>query len=64
MNLTIQYDNYDLASLQEERGRTVHEWALALKIFFLGFSGVFATLALLMVSIYISGALVRTITGS
>jgi ABC-type arginine/histidine transport system permease subunit len=33
-------------------------WNLALKVFVLGFSGVFVTLALLMVSILVAGLLI------
>ncbi len=37
------------------------EWNLAFKVFLFGFSGVFVALALLMVSILISGAIARTV---
>jgi len=35
------------------------EWGLALEVFVFGLSGVFVTLALLMVSILLSGAIIR-----
>jgi len=38
----------------------MHDWPTALRIFVIGFSGVFVTLALLMVSILISGSIVKT----
>jgi hypothetical protein len=36
------------------------QWSLALRVFIFGFSGVFVTLAILMISILISGTIVRT----
>jgi ABC-type arginine/histidine transport system permease subunit len=39
------------------RRKPMQEWNLALKVFVFGFSGVFVTLALLMVSILIAGAI-------
>lgn len=38
----------------------MQDWSLALRVFAFGFCGVFVTLALLMVSILISGAIART----
>ena len=38
----------------------MQEWNLALKVFAFGFSGVFVTLALLMISILIAGAIAQT----
>lgn len=37
----------------------MQEWNLALKVFAFGFSGVFVTLALLMISILIAGAIAQ-----
>jgi ABC-type arginine/histidine transport system permease subunit len=42
------------------RRKSMQEWNLALKVFVFGFSGVFVTLALLMVSIFIAGAIGQT----
>jgi len=45
---------------KQERESAVEEWTLVFRIFILGFCGVFVTLAILMVSILISGAVIRT----
>jgi hypothetical protein len=38
----------------------MEQWSLALRVFVVGFFGVFVALAILMISILISGAIVRT----
>jgi len=40
----------------------MHQWDLAFRVFVFGFFGVFITLALLMVSIFITGAIIRKTT--
>ena len=51
---------YDIAiTFPSERRKPMIQWDLALRVFAFGLTGVFATLALLMVSMFISGLIIR-----
>jgi hypothetical protein len=39
----------------------MQEWSLALRVFLFGFTGVFVALALLMVSIFVSGKITQAL---